>query len=222
MISIAIPTSNMENKEGLFTRCLESLWMQVYQDFEIVVTDDSTDDGIQKVCDFYKTGIRYYRNTACMGMARNTNEAIKRSKGELIKILYMDDFLAHDRSLLKIVNNFDGKWLVTACTHIKSGENFTHSIHFPKYSDDIHTGNNTIGSPSVLTIKNINPLLFDENMTWLLDCDYYKRMYDKFGEPNIINDINVVIGLHDAQATHTMGEERKLQEFDYITKKYNV
>lgn len=217
-LSIALPTSDMRNREYFFGRCLDSLWSQSFQDFEIVVTDNCEDSGIENMCKYYG-GIRYFKNPR-KGMAQNTNEAIKKSSGKLIKILYMDDFMAHDNALREIVHNFEGNWLVTGCTHQEFGESYTHSIHTPSYSKDIHTGNNTIGSPSVLTIKNDNPLLFDEEMTWLLDADYYKRLYEKYGSPTILRDVNVVIGLHKWQATHTMGEARKVQEYEYITKKY--
>jgi glycosyltransferase involved in cell wall biosynthesis len=220
MITVAIPTHDMADKEILFGRCLESLWMQTFQDFEVVVTDNSEDNVIYDICKWYNTGIHYYRNPR-KGMAQNTNEAIKQSKGELIKILYMDDYLVHTHALERMVNKFDGQWLVTGCNHTITGEEHFNN-HIPKYSHDIHTGNNTIGSPSVLVIKNENPLLFDEEMTWLLDCDYYKRMYEKYGEPVILKDILVCIGLHPGQATHLMGDARKLQEQEYITRKHNA
>ncbi len=218
-LSIAIPTSSMLEGEYFFTRCLDSLWDQSFQDFEIVVTDNSDDDLIENICKFYRTGITYYRNPI-KGMAQNTNEAIRRSHGELIKILYMDDYLAHRHALDIMVRSFEGNWLVTACTHTINGEDFF-KPHHPHYSDDIYTGNNTIGSPSVLTIKNENPLLFDETMTWLLDADLYKRYYDFYGAPIILNDINVIIGIHDGQMTNLMGDARKLQEHEYINKKYS-
>lgn len=218
-LSCAIPTHSMKHSEYFLTRLLDSLWSQVFQDFEIVITDNSDDDIVENICNQYKTGIHYYRNPR-KGMAQNTNEAIQRSRGELIKVIYLDDFMAHDRALLKIANLFEGQWLVTGCTHNDLGQNFTHSNHIPHYSSNIETGHNTIGSPSVLTIKNEDPLLFDEDMTWMLDVDYYKRMYNKYGEPFILKDINVVIGLHDSQMTHLMGDERKLIEQDYIRSKY--
>ena len=218
MLSVAIPTSDMLDKKYFFKRCLESLWNQTFQDFEIVVTDNSEDNVIEEICSWYRTGIVYYRNPI-KGMAQNTNEAIRRSKGELIKILYMDDYMAHDNALAKIVKHFSGYWLVSSCTHTINGEDFFNT-HIPYYSSDICTGKNTIGSPSVLTIKNENPLLFDEKMTWVLDCDFYKRMYEKYGNPVILRDINIAIGLHDGQATNTMGEERKMQEYKYLTQKY--
>jgi glycosyltransferase involved in cell wall biosynthesis len=218
-LSVAIPTHGMKNSDFLFRRCLDSLWNQSFQDFEIVVTDNSDDDSIQRICEWYRTGIRYIKNKR-KGMAQNTNEAIKQSKGEYIKILYMDDYMAHDDALEKIVKHLSGAWLVTGCTHIRTGEHYTHSVHLPSYSEDIYKGQNTIGSPSVLTIKNDNPIFFDEEMTWMLDCDYYKRLYDLYGEPTILKDINVIIGLHGGQMTHIMGEERKLKEFNYMIKKY--
>lgn len=217
-LSVAIPTHSMLLADYFFKRCLDSLWNQSFQDFEIVVTDNSEDDSIEKICEWYKTGIRYYRNPN-KGMAQNTNEAIRCSEGEFIKILYMDDYMAHDEALLRIIKKLNNGWLVTGCTHTINGEDFF-KPHIPKYSENIHLGNNTIGSPSVLTIKNEDPILFDEEMTWLLDCDYYRRMYEKYGEPTILKDINVVMGIHDGQATNTMGDQRKLQENIYIRNKY--
>jgi len=218
-LSCAIPTHSMKDSGYFFRRLLDSLWNQSFQDFEIVVTDNSDDNVIKEICEWYRTGIKYFRNPI-KGMAQNTNEAIRRAKGELIKILYMDDYMAHDDALEKIVKHFKGQWLVSGCTHIRVGENYTHQIHVPYYSDEISKGQNTIGSPSVLTIKNENPLIFDENMTWTLDIDYYKRMYDLYGEPTILKDINVVIGLHLGQMTNLLTDEYKLSEQNYMLKKY--
>lgn len=217
-LSIAVPTHQFDGNQYYLKRLFNSLWNQSFQDFEIVVTDNSDNDDIQEVCDWYRTGIRYIRNPR-KGMAQNTNEAIKQSKGKLIKILYIDDFLAHNKAIQEIVENFKGEWMVSACRHTKD-ENKYFNTHFPTYSENIHTGNNTIGSPSVLTIKNQDPLLFDEKMTWLLDCDLYKRYYDLYGEPTILRDVNVIIGLHDDQLTNTLSDDTKAQEYEYINLKY--
>lgn len=218
-VSVAIPTSDMENGDLFFRRCLNSLWNQSFQDFEIVVTDNSTSNLIKEICDWYHTGISYHKNPK-KGMAINTNEAMKRSTGDIIKILYMDDFLAHDYAIDDIVNGFTKEWLVTGCSHVYGNNDERFNTHVPKWSSDIHTGNNTIGSPSVLAVRNDKPLLFDEEMTWLLDVDLYKRYFDKFGEPAILDEVGVVIGLHPAQMTNTMGDARKLQEAEYIKEKY--
>lgn len=218
-MTVAIPTHEMQHREFFLARCLDSLWNQTFQDFDIVVTDNSDDDVVKDMCEWYG-GINYYRNPR-KGMAQNTNEAIKRSGGELIKILYMDDMMAHKRALEAIYDNFQGWWMVTGCEHTNDGVG-RFNTHIPRYSLDIQSGNNTIGSPSVLTMKNDHPLLFDEEMSWLLDCDLYHRLYTERGYPTILEDINVVIGLGHHQMTHILTDEFKAREHEYINNKYNV
>lgn len=221
MISICIPTYEMHG-EGvrLLKRSLSAMVSQTYKDFEVVITDNSDDDAIESICKdqlFRSLSIAYYRNPH-KGMAPNTNESIRRAKGDLIKILYMDDYFAHDDAIKDIVENFTGSWLVTACGH-DDGSGSLQKIHIPSYNKNIQT-KNTIGSPSVLTIRNNDPLFFDETMTWMLDCDYYKRLHDKYGKPVILDKVNVVIGLGAHQTTNHLSDNVKQQEHDYMTKKH--
>ena len=207
-LSIAIPTHEMENREFFLKRCLDSLWEQTFQDFEIVITDNSDDDVLEKICEFYG-GIRYFKNLR-KGMAQNTNEAIKKSKGKLIKILYLDDYLLHDEVLEMIVNKFEKRWLICGADNNSD----------PHWTEDIHTGNNKLGSPSSLTIENKDPLLFDENLTWLLDVLYYKGLYERYGEPTIMAGKHIGIGEGTHQMTHLISDERKMWEQEYLMKKY--
>lgn len=216
-ISVVIPTHGMKNGEYFFRRCLDSLWNQSFQDFDIVVTDNSDDDKIERICEWYRTGIHYYRNPR-KGMAQNTNEGINRATGRLIKILYMDDYMAHNKALENIHRHFKGEWLVTGCAHSRDGIEKIRP-HFPEYNSDIHIIN-TIGSPSVLTIKNDVPLLFDEELTWLLDADLYKRYHEAYGNPTILEEINVIIGIGQHQMTYELTDERKLQEEVYVKTKH--
>jgi len=222
MISICIPTYEMHGEGAtLLKRNFEALRTQTFKDFEVVITDNSDENMIKNLCaeeQYAVLTINYVKNPR-KGMAQNTNEAIKKAKGDLIKILYMDDFLAHENALREIADNFKGHWLVTGCAH-DNGSGTRTNPHFPKYTDKIGLGKNTIGSPSVLTIKNENPLLFDEKMTWLLDCDYYKRLYEKYGKPVILDTINVVIGLGKHQTTNYLSDAQKQNEQEYMTQKY--
>ena len=228
-LTVAVPVHDMQGGEKFLARLLDSLWTQTFQDFEIVVTDNSEDDRLMRVCTHYDPGIRWYRNPN-RGMAPNTNEAIRRSSGNIVKILYMDDYLHHEKALENLVGSMTGMWAATGCVHTITGEEMF-NVHYPKYSHDIHMGNNTIGSPSVIAIRNEAPLMFDETLSFLLDCDYYRRMYDEYGPPNYVHtltklkedwrkDVGVVIGLHEGQVSNVMPTDDKLREFEYMTKKY--
>ena len=174
-----------------------------------MITDNSDDDLVKEICEFYGGWIRYFKNKR-KGMAPNTNDAIQHSKGELIKILYMDDFLLHDEVLEMIIKKFQNGWLISGADNNRN----------PCWTEDIHTGNNKLGSPSALTMENDKPLLFDESLTWLLDCDLFKRLYERYGEPTIMHGEHIGIGIGSHQMTHLISDERKLSEGEYLMKKY--
>lgn len=193
LVSIVIPVYDMPDKDYFLNRCIESIKEQTYTNYEVIISE---------------TG---------KGMAGNTNEGIKQAKGDIIKILFMDDYFAHKDALKRIVEAFKGGWIATGCTHTHGQDRFNE--HLARYNENI-LSENTIGSPSVIAFENKDPLLFDENMTWVLDCDLYKRLYDRYGEPTILDDINVVIGVGDHQTTSKLSIEEKLDEQNYLIKKY--
>src|SRR3990167_10562475 len=158
-ISVIVPAYNMENGKFFLQRNLDSILRQTFRDFEIVVTDDSENSEIKlwideiftKYIDYSPsiTNIRYYQNSGRKGMANNTNFAIDQAKGELIKILFQDDYFYDERSLWDIVHHFTRftMWMVTPCLH-DNGQGLFNE-HHPYYSES----ENTIGSPSALTFR---------------------------------------------------------------------
>jgi len=187
MISICIPFYKMKNHEFFMKRCLDSIAIQTYKDYEIVITEEGK-------------------------AAHNTNVALSKAKGDLIKILYMDDYFTHENALKDIVENFTGEWMVTGCANNL----------YPVYTGDIHLGNNKLGAPSVVTLRKGKHELFDEDLKWLYDCDFYKRMYQKYGEPTILNGNNVTIGVGDHQDTHLITNTDKEHEVFLMRQKYDT
>lgn len=195
-ISLIIPIHDMKDGAFFLWRAINSIMEQTFKDYEIILTKEGK-------------------------MAENTNAGIKKAKGELIKILYMDDWLANPRALELMAYAFDvnkdlnkGEWLICA----------TDTNPKPEWTNDIETGNNKLGSPSALMFRNHfeDNLLFDERMSWLLDCDLYKRMYEKYPFPQLffLDEIMVNIGVHDGQMTNILTDEEKLLEHKIIKQKY--
>ncbi len=221
-ISVCIPTYEMGGHGHVFLKqSLDILCHQTYKDFDVVISDHSQDNFIEEACKEYegKLTIHYVRNMEKRGSSSaNINNAIRNATGQLIKILFQDDFLYHDNALADIVSSFNiekDHWLVTACIHSRDGKKFYRPF-YPRYTANIHLGHNTISSPSVLTIKNDKPLLFNEDLIWLMDVEYYKRCYNAFGEPTILNTITVVnrTGAHQVSnilATRTLQRKEFLQ-----------
>lgn len=226
-ISVCIPAYEMNGVGPIFLAdSLDILIKQSFQDFEVVVSDNAATDVIKEVCERYsdKLKIHYCRNTDPLrGMSSNVNNALQNACGKLIKILFLDDYLANDEVLQVIVDNFDLSkdcWLASGCEHTEDG-NVRFAVHLPSYNDTVYTGNNTIGSPSVITLKNERILSFDEKLKWLMDCDYYKRCYDTFGEPKIVSRVLTVIRVGNHQTTNTLATDvLRYREYCYVVKKY--
>jgi GT2 family glycosyltransferase len=179
---------------------LSKILFQTHEDIEVIISDHSRNDSILNICkDFFKRGldITYIKNENMVGnSSANLNEAIKSAKGDIIKVIFQDDFLYHDQSIEDIVKEYqkgdDVKWLVTSCCHTEDGSLYYNYMD-PEYTLNILEGNNRISSPSVLSfINSEDKLLFDPDFIWLMDCDYYYRMYQKYGAPFYLKSTNVV------------------------------
>ena len=226
--SITIPTYEMkgygeEFLEVSFTKLIK----QTFKNFEVVVSDHSRNDVINNLCNRWKDKlhIKYFRNDYKIGgSSPNINNAIKHSNGEWIKLLWQDDFLFDENSLSIIKTHIDKTenivWLASACEHTNDGV-VMYCPFYPSWTSDIHLGNNRISSPSVITIKNTeDKLYFDDDLIWLMDVDYYKKMYIKHGEPSYLNLITVVNRTWADSVSNTLSQERKDKEVKLMFDRY--
>jgi hypothetical protein len=227
-MSIAIPTYEAYGKGSEYLEFqFHKFLTQTFKDFEIVISDHSQNEDIYNLCDKYSTllNIKYIRNNTKIGnSSANLNNAIKYCSGDFIKIIFQDDFLYENSSLEHIINSLNDQstWLITACDHSIDCKNFIRPL-YPNYHDKIYLGYNTISSPSVLCIKNNKEtILFDENLIWLMDVDYYKQCFNKFGYPQILNIITVVNRISNTQLTNHISEYIKKQELSIVIEKYGI
>jgi hypothetical protein len=54
-----------------------------------------------------------------------------------------------------------------------------------------------------------------------MDCDYYKRLHDKWGDPTIISEHKIFINQHEDQLTNKITSEVKIQEAEFLRKQYD-
>jgi len=141
-------------------------------------------------------------------------------------MLFQDDFL-YDIDSLQIIfdsiaENQDKDWFITSCVHtddcIMMYDRMT-----PYYHDRIYAGINTISCPTVLTVRNDDELpLFDESLNWLVDVEYYKRLYDAYGNPVVVDIICAVNRNSEVRATNIITEKQKQEEIQRVIRKYET
>lgn len=227
--SITIPTYGYNGRGVEFiNHNLHLIEKQTFKDFEIIISDHSVDDTIKKVIDDFiitsKCKVTYLKCEHGRGyISPNLNNALKNSNGKYIKILFQDDFLFNEYALENQFNvlseNPNIKWLITEFEHSNDGFTFYRHYH-PSFQKNIWSGNNTLGNPSNLTILNEDLIFFDETLNWLMDCEYYYRLYLKHGYPCILNEITVVNRTHGGGLTDNTSNELKQQELEKLTSLY--
>jgi hypothetical protein len=101
-VSICIPAYGRPRELG---EGIASVLAQDFQDFEVVVGDDSGDLE-DVVCSFGDPRVRYHRNARRLGMAANWTAVLDRAEGELVGLLMDDDRLLPG-FIRSVVERFD-------------------------------------------------------------------------------------------------------------------
>ncbi|MBZ9787852.1 glycosyltransferase [Psychroflexus sp. CAK57W] len=93
LVSICIPTYN--GAEYL-QETLDSISIQTYRDFEVVISDDASKDDTLKIVEAFKRQLDFpvrILHHKPNGIGANWNHAIRHAKGKYIKFLFQDDVL---------------------------------------------------------------------------------------------------------------------------------
>lgn len=183
-VSICIPAYNQIH---FLRKTLDSINAQTYRNFEVIISDDSTNDDVAGLANEYagKFDLKYRRNSQPLGPPANWNAALDMASGELIKVMHHDDWFAGQHSLAAMVQPFldapETGFLFCASeirqvTAGKVSVNRADKRFLARLSADprVLFNNNRIGAPSATMFRK-SGLRFDERLQYLVDIDFYVR-----------------------------------------------
>jgi glycosyltransferase involved in cell wall biosynthesis len=208
-ISICIPAYK---RVEYLKRLLESIAIQSYRDFEVIITDDSPNDEVKILSDQYVDvfPVSYFKNPQNLGTPENWNAAIRQATGEWIKLMHDDDWFTDEFSL--------GEFATQARTH---PNNFLFSSYTNIYLEEEREeivnpdsfrvrqllknpltllSRNIIGPPSVTMHRRQPAFYYDNKLKWLVDIDYYYARL-KIERPVWIKRNLIRVGLSKDQVT---------------------
>jgi glycosyltransferase involved in cell wall biosynthesis len=185
-VSISIPAYRQAD---LLRRALESIAEQTFRDFEVVITDDSPDDAVERVAAEFGPcfAVRYCRNVKRLGPPENWNEAVRQSRGELVKILHHDDWFYDRDSLQNLVRIMEENpeaalgFGYSMCCSAADGKRTLHAPGLPLIQairndpNELFYGN-TIGAPSATIFRRKDFQPFDGHLKWVVDLEFYVRL----------------------------------------------
>ena len=207
-ISICIPA--YKRPENI-RRLLKSIEKQSFQDFDIVVSDDSPDDSVKHITgEFSHLPIHYFKNQPALGTPANWNYAISKASGEWIKLMHDDDWFAHENSLREFADKTrEGQpFIFSRYKNVFENGN-TEAPSFPGSWKEriIHNpvtllAKNVIGPPSVTLIHSGIKEQYDVRMKWRVDMDYYMSLLEKTKNYSSIDQPLINVGISSTQVTN--------------------
>lgn len=185
-VSICIPAYK---QPAHLKKALQSIVTQSFNNYEVIITDDSPDDSVERVIEEFKQfdlTIKYFKNKEAKGSPGNWNEAIRRSSGEYIKILHHDDWFPHSDCLSAFVKMLDEHpeadfaFSGSFNYNVQGGLKFTHKAR-PRQIRELQKDplfifcGNFIGAPSATIYRKSLDIWFDATLQWVVDIDFYIR-----------------------------------------------
>jgi glycosyltransferase involved in cell wall biosynthesis len=224
-VSIATAAYEMKGRGALFLGQLcSTLLGQSHKEFELVVSDDSENDEVMNLCKDVSNhlDVRYVRHAGPKKSSANLNNAIENCSGDIVKVLHQDDFLVDQDALARVVSAHESgsMWTLTACVHTNDANSF-YRQYVPAFFPGGLYGENLAGSPSLVSFDRGLKSRFDENLIWIMDCEFYHMLFKEFGNPKIIPEVGVAIRIWEGQNTNDISQELRNREESYVRTKHN-
>ena len=129
MISVIIPVFNMEK---YLHRCVDSVLSQSFEDFELIMVDDGSNDASSSICDNYAKAddrvIVIHQENQGVSAARNVG--LDRCKGEWVCFIDADDVISEN--YLSVVKGCDSDIVIVEIATITPEQKVMYGISIPQ------------------------------------------------------------------------------------------
>jgi len=211
-ISIIIPTYN---RALLLKEAIESVFLQTYKNFELIVVNDGSTDNTLNLLKQYGNRLRIL-NQENKGVSAARNLGIKNANGDLIAFLDSDDLWLPEKLKNQVnffLNNLSALICQTQEIWIRNGIRVNPKKKHEKKSGMIFKNSLALClvSPSAVMIhKKLfqNVGLFDESLPACEDYDLWLRISYKYPIYLIDKPLIIKRGGHDDQLSKDIGLDR--------------
>lgn len=210
-ISICIPTYNSGSK---LERLLDSIRIQTFKNYEIIISDDSPNHDVKDIIDhkYADMGILYFHNKPSLGTPENWNNALNKSKGNWIKMMHHDDWMMDESVLQTFVDHIgkdQGAKLIFCAFRNINTDNQSSTDGSASWFDllllkwnYLNLFKNFIGNPScTLVSSELKPYEYDKRIKWLIDFDFYTWYFRREKKFTYIRKPLIAFRIHADQVT---------------------
>ena len=239
LISIIIPVYNVEK---YIEQCLDTIKKQSYQNFEVIIVNDGSQDNTESICKkIAQSDARFkYFSKENGGVSSARNFGLDNANGHYITFIDGDDWVDpnHLEILIKSIteNNSD----IAICSYKEFKNNifyiryYTNKekyllnfnrmtkedflINFPKLLSTNVCFNNSVSK--LFRRDLVKDLRFDNKLKYGEDLDFYFRLYLNTESISFVNQATYVYRIHGDSTTSGFTQEHAEQELSIYKKMY--
>ena len=220
-ISVVVPCYEYGGKGVRYLSDLfRTIKYQTIKDLEVIIIDHSFDTEIEQFCNdnIFDINIIYHRDEEHRGdVATSMNIGMDIAKGEVVKMMFMDDYFFTNDALEKTYNalmNSDKMWLVCGTNHTRDNGMSVDTYLMPRWNDNMlrARGNNTMSGVAVISYKN-------DNMD---DIDFYYSLRGKYGDCIYLQECLITQRVNSDALSSTISDEDVEKEFVYCREKHGI
>ncbi len=225
-ISICIPTYK---RTDLLKTLLDSIIIQSFKDYEILINDNSPDDSVKLLVGLYASTLQisYEKNEPPVTAVENGIKVMRRANAPWIKVIHDDDWFNSADALQQFADaavhsRKDFIFCASKQVYLETGKNEVESLDpgRKKMLDDSFFSLlylNVIGHPSVVMHKKDTAIEYDKRFNWVLDIDYYLRYLIAHGSYHYIPHTLVNIGKGSTQESFKYYKNSAVEIPEYFT-----
>lgn len=225
-IAICIPTYK---RPELLQKLLESIQAQTFQNYEILINDNSPDESVKKLVEGYigRLAISYVLNQPPVTAVENGILVMRRARAPWIKVMHDDDWFATTTALQQFADaaaNSGKDFIFCASNQVDLD---THKVSAELLNEDRKkmlddsifslAYLNVIGHPSVVMHKKDVSVEYDPSFNWVLDVDYYIRYINQHNGYYYLPEQLVNIGKNSGQESNKYYKNPLVEIPEYFT-----
>ncbi len=226
-VTVCLPTYN----SGEFlTQAIDSVLGQTFTDFELIISDDCSNDNTPEVIRSYlkqDSRIRYLQNSKNLGLFANWNRCLESASGEYITVFAQDDVMLPKNleQKVKILDKYQNVGLVASSIMVVDGENNYLNWDWANYAEDkLVNGEewvrknlgeaNPICCPFVLMRRQVLEKVggkFNDNYAFAADLELWLRI-GLVADLYFVKEILGYYRWHPGNKTHSFNDFYQVEE----------
>jgi len=226
IVSVIIPTYN---RTMLVRDAVRSVLGQTFSDFELIVIDDGSTDGTDRMMGEFDDQRLHYLKQENRGRSAARNRALALARGRYIAFLDSDDLYLKDKlekqvALMDLRPDIDMIYTSAICVD-EAGRPLEQQIYTAEVEGDIYRQVAffqpvTITLPTVMLRREVLDAVghFDERMDRFEDTDLWRRVAKRF-RVGILREPTCILKTHDDNALVAQNPQKIISAIDYYVKK---